>query len=306
VDTFLDEAEEKIFAIKEDQAGQVVFTLDELVPDEVSRIESNFETKREVLGIASGFVDLDKLTGGFQDADLILIAARPSMGKTALGLNIGFHAARSQVPTLFFSLEQPKEQLVQRLMASAGQINAWRLRTSRLKQDEWDKLIDIDSLLNGPFYIIDRPALTPMEIRAHARRLKNKHGIGLVILDYLQLAREPKAKSREQEVGGISRALKALAKELDVPVIALSQLNRDLEKRPNKQPVLSDLRESGSLEQDADLVLFIYRDEVYNENSKDKGLAEIHLAKQRNGPTGRIKLTYRKEFMQFRNYIPEV
>ena len=306
VDTFLDEAEEKIFAIKEDQAGQVVFTLDELVPDEVSRIESNFETKREVLGIASGFVDLDKLTGGFQDADLILIAARPSMGKTALGLNIGFHAARSQVPTLFFSLEQPKEQLVQRLMASAGQINAWRLRTSRLEQDEWDKLIDIDSLLNGPFYIIDRPALTPMEIRAHARRLKNKHGIGLVILDYLQLAREPKAKSREQEVGCISRALKALAKELNVPVIALSQLNRDLEKRPNKKPVLSDLRESGSLEQDADLVLFIYRDEVYNENSKDKGLAEIHLAKQRNGPTGRIKLTYRKEFMQFRNYIPEV
>ena len=306
VDAFLDEAEEKIFAIKEDQAGQVVFTLDELVPDEVSRIESNFEKKKEVLGITSGFVDLDKLTGGFQDADLILIAARPSMGKTALGLNIGFHAARSKVPTLFFSLEQPKEQLVQRLMASAGHINAWRLRTARLEQDDWDKLLDISAVVNGPLYIVDRPALTPMEIRARARRLKNKHGIGLVVLDYLQLMREPKAKSREQEVGGISRALKALAKELSVPIIALSQLNRDLEKRPNKKPVLSDLRESGSLEQDADLVLFIYRDEVYNENTKDKGLAEIHLAKQRNGPTGRINLAYRKEFMQFASYIPEV
>ena len=195
---------------------------------------------------------------------------------------------------------------MQRLMASAGHISAWRLRTARLEQDDWDKLLDISAVVNGPLYIVDRPALTPMEIRAHAWRLKNKHGIGLVVLDYLQLMREPKAKSREQEVGGISRALKALAKELSVPIIALSQLNRDLEKRPNKKPVLSDLRESGSLEQDADLVLFIYRDEVYNENTKDKGLAQIHLAKQRNGPTGRINLAYRKEFMQFANYIPEV
>ena len=287
----------------------MVFTLDELVPDEVSRIETNFQKDREVLGIASGFYDLDHLTGGFQDSDLILLAARPSMGKTALGLNIGFNAARSsQVPTLFFSLEQPRSQIAQRLLASQGSINAARLRTAKLDSKEWEDLFAVGGKLTDsiPFYIIDQPAMTTMEIRAHARRLKNKHGIGLVILDYLQLAREPKAKSREQEVGGISRALKALAKELSVPVIALSQLNRDLEKRNNRRPILSDLRESGSLEQDADLVIFIYRDEVYKEDSQDAGIAEISLAKQRNGPTGRIKLAYRKEFMRFANYVPEV
>ena len=307
VDAFIDEAEERIFRIKEERAGQVVYTLDELVPEAVTRVERNFERKREVLGIASGFLDIDKLTGGFQDGDLNLIAARPSHGKTALGLNIAFNAAKeSQVPTLFFSLEQPKEQLVQRLMASVGEINAWRLRTSRLDTREWGTLFEIGGLMiDVPLYIIDQPALTPMEIRAHARRLKNKYGVGLVILDYLQMVREPKAKSREQEVGSISRALKALAKELNIPVIALCQLNRDVEKRPKKRPALADLRESGSLEQDADLVFFIYRDEVYHENSQDKGVAEIHLAKQRNGPTGRIKLAYRKEFMQFANYQGE-
>ena len=212
------------------------------------------------------------------------------------------------MPTLFVSLEQPRSQIAQRLLASQGSINGAHLRTAKLDSKEWEDLFAVGGKLTDsiPFYIIDQPAMTTMEIRAHARRLKNKHGIGLVILDYLQLARDPKAKSREQEVGGISRALKALAKELSVPVIALSQLNRDLEKRNNRRPILSDLRESGSLEQDADLVIFIYRDEVYKEDSQDAGIAEISLAKQRNGPTGRIKLAYRKEFMQFANYVPEV
>ena len=260
-----------------------------------SRIEKHFrEARRRYWGLPSGFTDLDKLTGGFQDGDLILMAARPSMGKTALVLNMGFHAAKvAQVPTLFFSMEQPKEQLVQRLMASAGQINAWRLRTARMEARRVDHALwDRGEIQGCPFYHHRPTGPEPLGNQGSCPAPQSKHGIGLVILDYLQLAKDPKAKSREQEVGGISRFLKALAKELNVPVIALSQLNRDLEKRPKKQPVLSDLRESGSLEQDADLVIFIYRDEVYRENSPDKGLAEIHLTKQRNGPVGKLKLVY--------------
>jgi replicative DNA helicase len=240
---------------------------------------------------------------------LILLAARPSMGKTAMALNMGFHAAKvAQVADALF-----QHGATQGAVGAAphGQRRSdqrlGRLRAARMETDEWKMLYGIEEKFEGTsFFIIDQPALSPLEIRAHARRLKSKHGIGLIILDYLQMAKDSKAKNREQEIGGISRSLKALAKELSIPVIALSQLNRDLEKRPNKQPILSDLRESGSLEQDADLVIFIYRDEVYNENTKDKGLAEIHLAKQRNGPVGRIKLVYRKEFMQFANYLKEV
>jgi replicative DNA helicase len=305
VDTFLDQAEGKIFQIKESREIQAVYSLDDLVPEEVSRIEKIFERKREVLGVPSGFVDLDRLTSGWQNGDLIILAARPSMGKTAMAVNIAYHAARvAEMPTAFFSLEQPKEQLVQRLMASVGQINASRLRSARMESQEWERFYGVDDLLlRTPIHIIDKAAMTPLEIRSHARRLKSRQGVGLVIVDYLQLIRDVKARSREQEIGGISRALKALAKELNIPVIALCQLNRDVEKRPSKRPMLSDLRESGSIEQDADVVIFIYRDEVYKgEDSKDKGLAEIHVAKQRNGPTGKLTLTYRKEFMLFQNY----
>jgi replicative DNA helicase len=218
---------------------------------------------------------------------------------------MAYHAARhSQVPTAFFSMEQPKEQLVQRLLASVGQINASRLRAARMESQEWERFYQVDDKLRGvPIHIIDKPALTSLEIRSQARRLKSKQGVGLVVVDYLQLARDPKAKSREQEVGGIFRGLKALAKELNLPVIALCQLNREVEKRPNRRPVLSDLRESGSIELDADLVLFIYRDELYREDSKNKGIAEVRLAKHRNGPTGLVNLAYRKEFMLFQNYI---
>ena len=303
-EVFIDQAESKIFQIKESREIQAAYSLDDLVPEEVSRIEKIFERKREILGIPSGFVDLDRLTGGWQNGDLIILAARPSHGKTALSLNMAYHAARhSQVPTAFFSLEQPKEQLVQRLLASVGQINASRLRAARMESQEWERFYQVDDKLRGvPIHIIDKPALTSLEIRSQARRLKSKQGIGLVVVDYLQLARDPKAKSREQEVGGISRSLKALAKELNLPVMALCQLNREVEKRPNRRPVLSDLRESGSIELDADLVLFIYRDELYREDSKDKGIAEVRLAKHRNGPTGLVNLAYRKEFMLFQNY----
>ena len=304
-EVFIDQAESKIFQIKESREIQAAYSLDDLVPEEVSRIEKIFERKREILGIPSGFVDLDRLTSGWQNGDLIILAARPSHGKTALSLNMAYHAARhSQVPTVFFSMEQPKEQLVQRLLASVGQINASRLRAARMESQEWERFYQVDDKLRGvPIHIIDKPALTSLEIRSQARRLKSKQGIGLVVVDYLQLARDPKAKSREQEVGGISRSLKALAKELNLPVIALCQLNREVEKRPNRRPVLSDLRESGSIELDADLVLFIYRDELYREDSKDKGIAEVRLAKHRNGPTGLVNLAYRKEFMLFQNYV---
>ena len=304
-DVFIDQAESKIFQIKESREIQAAYSLDDLVPEEVSRIEKIFERKREILGISSGFVDLDRLTSGWQNGDLIILAARPSHGKTALSLNMAYHAARhSQAPTAFFSMEQPKEQLVQRLLASVGQINASRLRAARMESQEWERFYQVDDKLRGvPIHIIDKPALTSLEIRSQARRLKSKQGIGLVVVDYLQLARDPKAKSREQEVGGISRSLKALAKELNLPVIALCQLNREVEKRPNRRPVLSDLRESGSIELDADLVLFIYRDELYREDSKDKGIAEVRLAKHRNGPTGLVNLAYRKEFMLFQNYV---
>ncbi len=303
-EVFIDQAESKIFLIKESREIQAAYSLDDLVPEEVSRIEKIFERKREILGIPSGFVDLDRLTSGWQNGDLIILAARPSHGKTALSLNMAYHAARhSQVPTAFFSMEQPKEQLVQRLLASVGQINASRLRAARMESQEWERFYQVDDKLRGvPIHIIDKPALTSLEIRSQARRLKSKQGIGLVVVDYLQLARDPKAKSREQEVGGISRSLKALAKELNLPVMALCQLNREVEKRPNRRPVLSDLRESGSIELDADLVLFIYRDELYREDSKDKGIAEVRLAKHRNGPTGLVNLAYRKEFMLFQNY----
>jgi replicative DNA helicase len=308
VDVFLDEAEEKIFTIKESREQATVYSLEDLVPEEVKRIEKIFELKGEVLGISSGFVDLDRLTSGWQNADLIILAARPSHGKTAMAVNMADYAARiAQVPTAFFSLEQPKEQLVQRLMASVGQIDGTRLRSAKMESQEWVRFSTASGdLVGSPLYIIDKPAMTPLEIRAHARRLVSRQGVGLIFVDYLQLIRDAGARSREQEIGGISRALKALAKELNVPVVALCQLNREVEKRPKKDPVLSDLRESGSIEQDADVVIFIYRDEVYRgDDSAEKGLAAIQVAKQRNGPIGRFKLTFRKEFMLFQNYVDD-
>ncbi len=301
---FLNEAESKLFQVVAHQKAQA-HSLADLVPIEEKRIEDLHEQRHELLGISTGFKDIDRLTAGLQNSDLIILAARPSMGKTALALNIAFNAAHhAKVPVAFFSLEMSKEQLVRRLIGSVGKINAERLRRGRMEAQEWVKFSQTNQMLvKVPIFIDDSPSPTPLEIRSRARRLKMRHGIRLMIVDYLQLVKDPKAKSREQEISGVSRALKALAKELNIPVIALCQLNRDAEKRDNKRPVLSDLRESGAIEQDADLVFFIYRDEVYNEESPHKGIAEVRLAKQRNGATGRINLTYLGEFMRFENHI---
>lgn len=298
---FVAQAEELVCAIREQRLPSHAYRLGDLAPVEVTRLERIYETRTSVLGVPSGFVDLDKLTAGFQPGDLILLAARPSMGKTALALNMAFYAASQGMPTLFFSLEQPKEQLAQRQMAASGNVNAWRLRSGHLGNEDWGRVMAAaGEMQDVPLWIVDTPALTLLDLRAQARRLRCKEGIGLILVDYLQLIRDPKAKSREQEVGGISRGLKALAKEMTVPVIALSQLNREVEKRPNKRPMLSDLRESGSLEQDADMVLFLYREAAYRDEADN--VAELRVAKQRNGPCGLVKLAFLREVMRFENY----
>lgn len=304
VDAFLDTCESRIFQVLENRQIEAQ-PLSELVAPVMARIESLHDRRTEIQGVPSGFVDIDRLTNGFQKSDLIVLAARPSMGKTSLALNIAFNVAhKSGVPVAFFSLEMSKAQLVQRLIASEGRIDSDKVRSGRMEEKEWATFNRVGELLKQvPIIIDDQSSLTPLEIRARTRRLKSRHGVGLVVVDYLQLAQDPKANSRKQEVGGISRALKGLAKELNIPVIALFQLNREVEKRPitNRRPVLADLRDSGQIEQDADLVLFIYRDEVYREDSPDKGIAEVRLAKQRNGPLGLIKLIYLKEVMRFEN-----
>lgn len=306
VDEFLDWAEGQIFQIAEAKIRPGFQSLANLVEQEVETLEKIWHREAgRITGVPSGFTDLDSLTAGFQKSDLIIIAARPSMGKTALALNIAFNAAYlSQVPVGFFSLEMSKEQLVRRLLSCAGEIDASHLRRAFLTGEEWQNLQQAASyLLECPIYIDDTPAATALEIRSKSRRLKAEGKLGLIIVDYLQLMRgRSDASSREQEISDISRSLKALAKELDVPVIALSQLSRKVEDRKPKIPELADLRESGAIEQDADVIFFIYRDEVYNENSPEKGLAKIFLKKQRNGPTGEFSLFFDKHFTRFRNF----
>jgi len=236
----------------------------------------------------------------------VIVAGRPSMGKTSLAMNIAENAAlASKTPVAIFSMEMPGEQLAMRMMASLGRINAHKVRTGKLDDDDWPRLTHaIGMLAEAPMFIDDTPALNPLELRTRARRLKREHGLGMIVVDYLQLMQAPETgENRATEISAVTRALKSLAKELNVPVIALSQLNRSLEQRPNKRPVMSDLRESGAIEQDADVIFFIYRDEVYNEDSPDKGTAEIIIGKQRNGPTGKVKLTFLGEYTRFENYI---
>lgn len=304
---FVDRAGQKISEVMGER-GAETFSLADLVPGEVERLEGLYENRSRLLGVPTGFTDIDRMMAGLQKAELIILAARPSMGKTALALNISHFAARyGKVPVAFFSLEMSKEQLVRRLFASVGRIDASRLRSGNMQGQEWASLQEVSGgLMDDPIFISDKARPTSLEIRAQARRLKAKHGIGLVVVDYLQLMRDSKAKSREQEIARISGDMKALAKELNVPVLALSQLNREVEKRPNKRPVLADLRESGSLEQDADVVMFIYRDELYRKDSPDMGTAEVRFAKQRNGPVGLVKLTFLAEFTKFENYQPEL
>ncbi len=309
VDEFLDWAEHQVFQIAETKVRQGFQPLGSLVEKEIATLEAIWHREAgRITGVPSGFKDLDNLTAGFQKSDLIIIAARPSMGKTALALNIAFHAAyEAQVPVAFFSLEMSKEQLVRRLLSSEGHIDASNLRRAFLTDAEWRGIQEAaGKLMDAPIYIDDTPAATVLEIRGKSRRLKAEGKLGLVVVDYLQLMRgRGNAPSREQEISEISRSLKALAKELAVPVMALSQLSRKTEEREKKRPQLADLRESGAIEQDADVVIFIYRDEVYREDSPDKGTAEVTIGKQRNGPTGKLKLAFRDKFTRFDNLARE-
>jgi len=306
----LDEAEAKVLHIAEQGArGQRTYTpLKDLLVGVVDRIETlyNRDNPSDVTGVATGFTDLDKETAGLQPGDLVIVAGRPSMGKTALALNIGEHVAIDlKLPVVVFSMEMGASQLAMRMIGSVGRLDQHKLRTGRLGPDDWERLSSaLGRLSEAPMLIDETAALNAIEVRSRARRLQKQYGqLGLVIVDYLQLMQaQSSGENRATEISEISRSLKALAKELKVPVMALSQLNRSLEQRPNKRPVMSDLRESGAIEQDADVILFIYRDEVYNEDTQDKGTAEIIIGKQRNGPIGTVRLTFLGEHTRFENF----
>ena len=309
VKEIIDFAEKLVFDISQnDRQRQVGFIpIQGLLASAINRIEELYKSDTALTGIPTGFTDLDNLTSGFQKSDLIVIAGRPSMGKTSLAMNIAESAVLdSKVATAVFSMEMPGQQLAMRMLSSLGRVNAHRVRTGQLSNEDWPRLTSGLSLLNeAPLFIDDTAALTPLELRSRARRLmREENNLGLIVVDYLQLMQSSEStENRAIEVANITRSLKVLAKELNVPVVVLSQLNRGLEQRPNKRPVMSDLRESGAIEQDADVILFIYRDEVYNEDSSDKGTAEVIVGKQRNGPTGTVRLTFLGEFTRFENYI---
>jgi replicative DNA helicase len=303
----LDEAEEAILQISEGRTQRHgrIQPFRSLLKQVVDRIDKLFHSTSPLTGVPTGFTDLDSMTSGLQAGDLIIVAGRPSMGKTSLAMNIAEHAAIShQVPIAIFSMEMPSEQLAMRMLASYGRINAHKVRTGKLADDDWPELVKAMGVLEAaPIFIDDTPALTALELRARARRLKREHGLGLIIVDYLQLMQPTETiENRATEIANMTRALKTLAKEQDVPVVVMSQLNRSVESRTDKRPVMSDLRESGAIEQDADVILFIYRDEVYNEDSPDRGVAEIIIGKQRNGPTGKVRLTFLGEYTRFENY----
>lgn len=301
----IDTAEKMIFELSQRRSRTAFSVLKNILMQTFDKIEDLYKNKGQITGVPSGFTDLDRLTSGFQPSDLIIVAARPSMGKTALCLNIAqFAAVRHQVPVAIFSLEMSKEQLVQRLLCSQAMVDQQRLRTGNLEEEDWKKLTKASGPLSqAPVYIDDTPGISVGELRAKARRLKAEKGLGLIIIDYLQLMTNSSRKNenRQQEISEISRSLKAVARELDVPVIALSQLSRAVEQRTDKRPMMSDLRESGSLEQDADIVMFIYRDDYYNPESEKRGVSELIIAKQRNGPVGTVELGFLKEFTKFVN-----
>ena len=306
----LDEAESKVFAIAEEGArGQKGFLeIQPLLTQVVERIDELYhrDNQSDITGVPTGFVDLDRMTSGMQGGDLIIVAGRPSMGKTAFSLNIGEHVAVEQgLPVAVFSMEMAGTQLALRMLGSVGRLDQHRLRTGRLLDEDWPRLTHaIQKMNDAQLFIDETPALNPMELRARSRRLARQCGqLGLIVIDYLQLmSGSGNGENRATEISEISRSLKGLAKELNCPVIALSQLNRSLEQRPNKRPVMSDLRESGAIEQDADVILFIYRDQVYNPDSPDKGTAEIIIGKQRNGPIGTVRLTFLGEYTKFDNF----
>jgi len=302
----VDEAERKVFLIAEQGAGnrQGFEAINELLGRAVKRVEEMYRSDTALTGLATGFSSFDDKTSGLQKSDLIIIAGRPSMGKTSFAMNLAENAAlHNENSVAVFSMEMPGEQLALRMMSSLGRIDSHSLRTGKLDDHDWPRLISsVNMLSKAKLFIDDSAALTPTELRARTRRLKREHGLDLVIVDYLQLMQVGgSSENRATEISEISRSLKALAKELQVPIVALSQLNRSVEQRPDKRPVMSDLRESGSIEQDADVILFIYRDEVYNPESADKGTAEIIIRKQRNGPIGTVRLSFLGQYTRFEN-----
>lgn len=306
----LDFAETKVFQIAEARSDQNEGpqAIKDILKETVAKIDDLCKNPRDgITGLSSGYNDLDQMTTGFQPGDLIIVAARPSMGKTTFAMNLAEHAGlNSDKPTLIFSLEMPADQIMNRMLASLGRIDQGKIRTGQLDENDWASLSSTMSILlnQSKMFIDDSSGLTPTELRSRARRIARDHGgISMIMVDYLQLMRVPSlSENRTLEISEISRSLKALAKELRCPVIALSQLNRGLEQRADKRPINSDLRESGAIEQDADLIMFIYRDEVYNEDSNDKGIAEIIIGKQRNGPIGKVRLTFQGRYSRFDDY----
>lgn len=305
----LDLAESQVFEIAEKRTGENEGPRDieKVLGKTIDRLEALVKSGKEVTGVSTGFTDLDKKTSGLQGSDLIIVAARPSMGKTTFAMNLCENAMMSEEkPVLVFSLEMPSEQIMMRMLASLSRVDQTKIRTAQLDDSDWERISRTMAMLKekDSLYVDDSSGLTPMDVRTRARKLaRDKGGISMIMIDYLQLMRVPSlSENRTLEIAEISRSLKALAKELDVPVVALSQLNRGLEQRADKRPVNSDLRESGSIEQDADLIMFIYRDEVYHENSEYKGVAEIIIGKQRNGPIGTSRLTFQGQFSRFDNY----
>jgi replicative DNA helicase len=307
-DGVVDEAERAIFEVSQSKARKGLTAVKDIVGVAFERIEKLAEQRSQLTGVSTGIHELDNMTAGLQPSDLIIVAGRPSMGKTSFAVGMGQHAAiHHTVTTAVFSLEMAKEQLVTRMLSSEGRIESTRMRTGFLNEEDWPKLARAaGKLAESPLFIDDTGAITVLEVRAKCRRLHAEKNLGLVIIDYLQLMKgSANVQSREQEISEISRGLKALAKELNVPVVALSQLNRSLEQRQDKRPVLSDLRESGAIEQDADVIMFVYRDEVYNPETAERGVAEIIIGKQRNGPIGTARSKFFHEFTRFESLAAE-
>lgn len=308
----VDEAERKVFAIAEHKLlgkHSSIRTIAEILTGTIARIEVLSESESPITGVSSGFIDFDKLTSGLQRSDLVIIAGRPSMGKTTFAMNIAeWISMKTELPILIFSMEMPAEQLAMRMLSSLARIELQRIRNGQLYDEDWPRLsAAVAMMASRKMFIDDSGSLSPIEVRARARRLMREQGeLGMIVVDYLQLMRVTgNSEHRTAEISEISRSLKTLARELNVPVIALSQLNRSLEQRSDRRPIMSDLRESGAIEQDADLIIFVYRDEMYNKDTPDKGIAEIIIAKQRNGPTGSLKLTFLGHFSRFENFMQQ-
>lgn len=306
----LDAAESAIFEIAEQQKkGSGPQDIKTVLKKAVDRIDELYKNKSSLTGLTTGFEELDKMTAGLQPSDMVVVAGRPSMGKTTFAMNLCENVAlKSHKPVLVFSMEMPADAIVMRMLSSLGRINQSSIRSGRLDQDDWPRITSaIQMLSEQKFFIDDTPALSPLELRTRARRVARECGgqLGMIMIDYLQLMQVPGADSRVNEISEISRSLKGLAKELNCPVVALSQLNRSLEQRPNKRPVMSDLRESGAIEQDADVIMFLYRDEVYNQDTTEKGIGEVIIGKQRNGPIGTVRVAFRGEYLRFDDLAPE-